>query len=290
MSKPTTIQKVLGGLLIGGMLLGGGSLALASNDNPAGSQSGAAAQVCGAERSGGRGFMKSTEMQPVLDGLVTAGTLTQAQAEQIQSEIQQLASERQTQMDKMQGMTQEERQAERDKIQNMTETERQAFFEQNRPAKQDLFTTLVSAGTLTQAQADAIRTALQSKMKEQRQAQLSTALSTLVEKGSIDTAQSNAILNKLAEVQNTRQQEMTAMSQLTPEERQAQMQANKPECLNPLADLVTAGTLTQAQADEVQQAIGHFGGRQGDQGQRGHGPGREGKGCGAMQQTGSFGS
>jgi polyhydroxyalkanoate synthesis regulator phasin len=75
-----------------------------------------------------------------------------------------------------------------------------------------LFTTLVSEGTLTQEQADAIRTALQSKMQEQRQVQLSSALGKLVDKGSINTDQSNAILNKLAEVQNTRQQEMAAMS------------------------------------------------------------------------------
>jgi polyhydroxyalkanoate synthesis regulator phasin len=278
---------VLGGLLIGGMLLGGGSLALASNDNATGSQSGATTQVCGSEKFGGRGPVNSTEMQPVLDGLVTAGTLTQTQAEQIQSEIQQLDSERQTQRDQMQSMTQEERQAERDKMQNMTEEERQAYFGQNGPAKQDLFTTLVSEGILTQEQADAIRTAMQSKMQEQRQAQLNTALSTLVEKGNIDSAQSTAILDKLAEVQNTRQQEMAAMSKLTPEERQAQMQANKPERINPLADLVTAGTLTQAQADAVQQAIGHFGGSQGDQGPRGPGAGREGKGCGGMQQNGS---
>ena len=290
MSKPTTMQKVLGGLLIGGMLLGGGTLALASNDNSTGSQSGAITQARGSERRGGGGAMNSTEMQPVLDGVVTAGTLTQAQVEQIQSKIQQLESERQAQRDQMQSLTQEERQAEREKMQNMTEEERQAYFGQNRPAKQDLFTTLVSEGTLTQEQADAIHTALQSKMQEERQAQLSTALSALVEKGSIDTAQSDAILDKLAEVQNTRQQEMAAMSNLTPEERQAQMEANKPERANPLADLVTAGILTQAQADEVQQAIGNFGGRQGDRGQKGPGPGHDGEGFNELQQTDSSGS
>lgn len=290
MSKPTTMQKVLGGLAIGGMLLGGGSLALAGSDNPTGSQSGAAQRICGSEKHGGMGLENSTEMQSVLDGLVSAGTLTQAQVDQMQSKAQQLEGDRQAQRDQMQGITQEERQAERDKIQNMTEEERQAFFEQNRPAKQDLFTTLISEGTLTQEQAKAIRTAVQSKMQEQRQAQLSSALSSLVEKNSINTDQSNAILKKLAEVQNTRQQGMEAMSNLTPEERQAKMQANKPGHVNPLADLVTAGTLTQAQADDVQQAIGHFGGRQGDQGPKDQGPGHGGKGFNRMQPTGNTGS
>jgi polyhydroxyalkanoate synthesis regulator phasin len=269
------MQKVLGGLAIGGMLLGGGSLALAGSDNPTGSQSGAAQRICGSEKHGGMGLENSTEMQSVLDGLVSAGTLTQAQVDQMQSKTQQLDSERQAQRDQMQGMTQEER---------------QAYFEQNRPAKQDQFTTLISEGTLTQEQAKAIRTAVQSKIQEQRQAQLSTALSTLVEKGSINTAQSNAILNKLAEVQNTRQQGMEAMSNLTPEERQAKMQANKPGHVNPLADLVTAGTLTQAQADDVPQAIGHFGGRQKELGPKGQGPGHGGKGFNGMQQTGNTGS
>lgn len=275
MSKPTTMQKVLGGLAIGGMLLGGGSLALAGSDNPTGSQSGAAQRICGSEKHGGMGLENSTEMQSVLDGLVSADTLTQDQVDQLQSKIQQLDSERQAQRDKMQGMTQEEC---------------PAYFEQNRPAKQDLFTTLISEGTLTQEQAKAIRTAVQSKMQEQRQAQLSSALSSLVEKNSINTDQSNAILKKLAEVQNTSQQGMEAMSNLTPEERQAKMQANKPGHVNPLADLVTAGTLTQAQADEVQQAIGHFGGRQKEQGPKGQGPGHGGKGFNGLQQTGSTGS
>jgi len=275
MSTPTTMQKVLGGLAIGGMLLGGGSLALAGSDNPTGSQSGAAQRICGSEKHGGMGLENSTEMQSVLDGLVSAGTLTQAQVDQLQSKTLQLEGDRQAQRDQMQGMTQEER---------------QGYFEQNSPAKQDLFTTLISEDTLTQEQAKAIRTAVQSKMQEQRQAQLSISLSTLVEKGSINTDQSNAILNKLAEVQNTRQQEMAAMSKLTPEERQAQMQANKPGHVNPLADLVTADILTQAQADDVQQAIGHFGGRQNDLGPKGQGPGHGGKGFNGMQQKGNTGS
>jgi polyhydroxyalkanoate synthesis regulator phasin len=284
------MQKVLGGLVIGGLLLGGGSLALAGGDNPTGSQSGITAQVFGSEKHGGRGPANSAGMQPVLDDLTAAGTLTQAQADQIRSVIQQMESERQVQRDKMQGMTQEERQAERDKIQNMTEEERQAYFEVNRPVKQDLFTMLISDGTLTQEQADAIRAALRSKMLEQRQAQLDTALGTLVEKGSINSEQSSAILNALAEAQKTRRQEMENMSSMTPAERQAQMQANKPEHVNPLADLVTAGILTQAQADEVQQAVGHFGGRLGDQGQKVRGPGHGGKGFDELQQTGNTGS
>jgi hypothetical protein len=68
------------------------------------------------------------------------------------------------------------------------------------------------------------------------------------------------------------------------------MQANKPELVNPLADLVTAGTLTQAQADEVQQAIGYFGGRQKNLDTKSQGPGHGGKGFNGLQQRGNTGS
>lgn len=42
---------------------------------------------------------------------------------------------------------------------------------------------------------------------------------------------------------------------MTAVQRQAYREANKPEMVNPLTDLVNAGTLTQAQADQVIQAI-----------------------------------
>ena len=75
----------------------------------------------------------------------------------------------------------------------------------------------------------------------------------------------------LKEEQTERQTEMEKVKAMTADERQAYFQENKPEQNSCLADLVTAGTITQEQADAVQKAIG---------GSRGEGRGpADGMGC-----------
>jgi hypothetical protein len=256
MEKDEMIKKVLGGLLIGGILLGGGGFALAANDNTsASSQSSAIAPIHGT-RMPGMGKMKPESMQSVLDSLVSAGTLTQAQADAILAQEKARETERQVQMEKMQSMTQ---------------AERKTYCQDDKYAGGvDLFTQLVNDGTINQAQADAIQSANRAKMQTQRQGVLSESLNALVAQDVITNDQASAIQIQLDKFESSRTAEMQAgqgrnaqerqarmetMQSMTQAERQAYREANRPQIVNPLSELVTAGTLTQAQADQVAQAI-----------------------------------
>ena len=256
MNRKETIMKFLGGLLIGGLLLGGGGFALAgSDDATAENQTNSALKINGPKMPGMQ-KINSEITQSVIESLVSAGTLTQAQADQIQAKEKQLESDRKAQIEKIKAMTQEER---------------KSYCEQNQPPRIDLFTQLVADGTLTQEQVDAIKTATRTKMQEQMQEKLKTALSGLVEKNVISNDQSTAILNQLETFQASRQAQMESVKDMTKEQRQEYMKANKPNKINPLAELVTAGTITQTQADEVLKAIPFSKGNNGMHQGRGNG-------------------
>ena len=204
-------------------------------------------------------------MQSVLSNLVASNQITQAQADQIVARQQQLQTERQQL---------------REQMRDMTPAERETLREQNRAEKVDLLTLLVKEGTITQEQADGIKTAMRDQQATRQQERLSTALSGLVEKNVISSEQSTAIVDKVTAMMNDRQAEMEKMRNMTGEERRQYMQENRPA--NPLAELVTSGVLTQEQADQVQTLLGHPG--------KGPGPGegmhrgQRGPGCQPEQQ------
>lgn len=265
MGNNVTIKRFIGGLMIGGLLLGGSGFALAATTN-AGAGTNSTTSIS-ESRIPGVGGMNSELLQSVLDSLVSASTITQAQADQIVAKEKQLAAERENLKGQMKNMTQAEREANRDKI---------------RPERVDMFSQLVKDGTTTQEQADAIQTAIHDKMAAQRQEQISTALNGLVEKNTINSEQSTAILDKLAEIQTNRQAQMAEVKDMTPDQRQAYFADNQPVKNNPLAELVTAGIITQAQADQIAQVIpSNVGKGLGMHQGRGNGAGRHGK-CGQV--------
>jgi|GEM_PF-1449954 len=272
MDNKDTMKRFIGGLMIGGLLLGGGGFALASTtDTGAGTATNAATSIGGPRVPGMKG-LNSDLMLSVFDSMVSAGTINQTQADQIIAKEKDLVAEHESMKEKMNSM--------KETIKNMTQAERDAYREQNKPARADAFTQLVNDGIITQAQAVSIRAAFEEKMAAQRQENLSTALNGLVEKNVINSDQSTAILNKLTENQSARQAQMDATKDMTKEQRQAYFEANKPEQVNPLAELVTAGTITQAQADEIAKVI-PFGGGKGMGMHQGRGNGAGGFGnCG----------
>lgn len=134
---------------------------------------------------------KTTEKADFLSSLVTAGTLTQTQADAVKSALPQghgekghgkdggmspenmktqldtlvtagtITSDEETKIINYFTEKQTERKAEMDKVKNMTEAERKTYFEsQKTTEKHDMFSELVTAGIITQAKADAIKTAM----------------------------------------------------------------------------------------------------------------------------------
>lgn len=256
MSNKDAMKRFVGGLLITGLLLGGGGLALAATTNTGtDGQNNSIAPVCGSgfsDKHGMRG-LNSDELQSVLDQLVADKTITQSQADQIMTEEKQAQSDRQNLKGQMETM--------KEKFKNMTQDERKTYLEENKTQKVDMFSQLVKEGTITQDQADEIIKAFQDKIAAERQTELKTALTGLVDKNVIDNEQMTAVLDQLNESKTDRQNQLDTFKDMTPEQRQAYFKANQPAKGNPLAELVSAGTITQAQADEIIKAIHGDGGR-----------------------------
>lgn len=272
MDRDNLMKKIMGGLLIGGLLLGGSGLALAASDTTGQST----AQHFFKGQSGKlMGIINSEVSQSVLDELVSKGTLSQEQADKIKALAEQEENERKTRRTEMSNMTREERQAER---------------QENREARVGIWEQLIADNTITQEQLDAIRAGFQTERHEQRRVDLEEALKALVDKGVINNDQSAAIKSKLAAFEDEHQAQMQARASMSAEERQAErdkiqkmsvqerrayMQASRPAD-NPIDQLVTEGTLTQSQADQVRQALNPD---RGDEGlNRGSGHFREGRG------------
>ncbi len=259
------MQKLVGGLLIGGLIIGGGSFALAGSETAgANTQTRSTAAIHGQKMPGGQKFGPGLN-QTVIDTLVANGTLTQAQVDLIKAKQNEMDAARQTQMDTMKDMTKEER---------------QAFREQNKPEKINLFQQLINDGIFTQAEVDTIQAAMRANMEAQRETSLTTALNALVENNVITSDQSYAILEKINAQEAARQAEMGAAKDMTQAERKAYRQNNKTEKTSIFAELVTAGTLTEDQADQVSKAL-HFQGENGKH--QGTGNGNKG-GRGSCEQ------
>jgi|DEB0MinimDraft_12_1074336.scaffolds.fasta_scaffold00446_6 hypothetical protein len=127
---------------------------------------------------------------------------------------------------------------------------------------------LIAAGTITQAQADAVKTAMQ----EAREAAKAAALAELVKDGTFTQAQADALAAVesrggkgalIADGTVTRVQ-----LQALRESMQAAHEATKTKVLQ---GLVADGTLTQSQSDALAEAIGQGGKGMKGQGMKGHG-------------------
>ncbi|MEA4925807.1 MAG: hypothetical protein VB084_10905 [Syntrophomonadaceae bacterium] len=254
MNNKDAMRRFISGLIIIALLLGGGGLALAATTGTSiNAQTNSVALVYGSKLPGGARAMGSDTLQSVLDSLVAANTITQNQADQIMTAAKQLLTDHQNLKGQIGDM--------KEKLKSMTQDERKAYLEQNRPERVDIFTQLINEGTITQEQADEVIKAFQDKMAAQRQEQLKTALNGLVEKNVINDDQVTAILNQLTEFQIEHQAQMDATKDMTRAQRQAYFQTNLPTQVSPLAELVTAGIITQAQADEITKVIPGGGGR-----------------------------
>jgi competence protein ComGC len=266
MIKKPWMKGVITGALLGGLILGSVGIVYASSDSSSTNGVSGLKAAVQSMMPGGRGHGSGMGMDLDLATLVKDSVITSAESTAIQTKIDALNASRKAEMDK---------------VKAMTKAERDAYFKANQTAKTgktDLLTTLVNENIISSDKADAIRTAMQAQRQQQQQTRLTEGLSGLVTAGTITQTQSDAILAKFEAQQTTRQAEMDKVKAMTETEREAYFKANTPKKDSLLADLVTAGTITQAQADAVKTVIGGPGGA--DKGDRGHGGPGEGMGHG----------
>lgn len=135
------------------------------------------------------------------------------------------------------------------------------------------FTSLVEDGTITSAQADSIKEALHAQRDETRderkaemEAARDAALASLVSAGTLTQAQADAIsaadrggMRELVQNGTVDREDLRAikdaLKDAKPADRDAKRAEMEAERAAVLSDLVSNGTITQAQADAVASAI-----------------------------------
>jgi hypothetical protein len=183
---------------------------------------------------------------------------------------------------------------EMDQVKKMTEAERKTYFDSKvNDARPDVLANLVTSGTITQAQSDAIKATLPVKGNgpmgfggpggprgfggpggreannggkqpmninpAAQQANMKAQLDTLVTSATITQSQEDQVIAFFNTKDAERTAEMTKIKSMTAAERKTYMESKvKTERVDPLAELVKAGTLTQAQSDAIKNLLpGH---------------------------------
>ncbi|HYE83942.1 MAG TPA: hypothetical protein VEG39_17475 [Clostridia bacterium] len=192
----------------------------------------------------GRKMLAIQSISPMSE-LVKAGTITQAQADAVNKAVKEGIAEEKALEDIFKGLVADGTvtEAQKDAIQKVF-PQKGIFV---KPALKNSFSLdkLVEAGTITQAQADAFS----ESMKTARAARKSSAdvLKDLVAAGTITQAQADAFDSALKAIREAKK---------SPEEV--------------LKDLVSAGTITQEQADAMQKTVPPFGNKFSSRGLKGN--------------------
>lgn len=215
------------------------------------------------------------DIKSILDALVKAGTVTQAVEDKVNAYFTQLEADRKAEMDK---------------ISKMTAAERKTYMDNKvKTQKQDPLTDMVTKGTLTQAEANTLKTALPQRPDPQgfqkgargngpgfgnpNPADMKQKLDTLVTAGTITQAIEDKVISAYTQMDTDRKAEMDKIKNMTEAERKTYMDSKaNTQRQDPLAALVKGGTLTQAQADAINKLQpAHHGGFGGHGGHGGFG-------------------
>lgn len=267
------LKSIISSVVIGGLLITSGSAVFASTTDSStpGTQQTEASQVGSmtpggmpGDMHGGRGPMGQDGMGIGQDGiktltesLVKEGIITQEVADKMVS----YASEKDT-----------ERKAEMEKVKSMTDEERKAYLESKKDAgqaasnnkgKSGQYADMVTAGILTQDQADAINKYFEEQQQEKRQEALKKQLDSLVTDSTITQDQEDKIITYLEQQDESRKAEMEAerekVKSMTDDERKAYFESKKDakygNTTSLLQGLIDDGTLTQTQADAVAKVL-----------------------------------
>jgi len=303
MLKSKLYQKLLIASIVGTMCISSGVMAFASTTKTATGKTTktsiaaksirkglAAKSKVTATRPAGKSIVqKGNPIENIIKAQITAGVITQAEADKITAYL------------KAKGAT------EKAKVDAMTAAQKKAYFESNKVSKDSIFAELVGAGLLTTDQSTTIQAALPTlpaggvqpgkgfggdKQKGVSIADLLSAQVTAsvitqdtsdkvtaylktkedgikAEKIKVDamTAAEKTVYiqTKEAAKKVARDAEKAKIDAMTEAERTAYLAANKEAKPSIFADLVTAGILTQDQATALQAAM-----HQGPLGNKGH--------------------
>ena len=189
------------------------------------------------------GVLPEAELQAVLASMVKLGAITQSESDKVTAFIK----AQQTSME-----------AEKAKVDDMTQAERKTYFEQKKATaekKMDLLSQLVSNGIITQVKADAIKVKMQEAQKASREQDIKTQLEGLIQKKTITLEQVDKILVYMDKQEANRKAEMAKVRAMTQTEREQYFAAHPKSENNLSSELVTAGILTQTQAEAVSSVL-----------------------------------
>lgn len=248
MISTKTRKKIISAVIAGGVVLSLGGVAFAQT---AGNSTGAAK----AGQRAGRTVLSKVVKAPMNEdgeafkSFVEDGTISQEQADKIKEFMKSKMEEKKTKLDKI-----------KDKIKEAKE----AFLKQQLKDKEDKLNELVTAGIISQEQANKIMEKMpQGDRKmimkggnfEAPVEKITASLSTLVEKGTINQETADKIKDFIAKKQEERKAEFEKMKDMTKEERQALISKLPKEKTDLCNEMVTAGIITSEQADAIKQEM-----------------------------------
>ncbi|MEN6326668.1 MAG: hypothetical protein ABFD18_10760 [Syntrophomonas sp.] len=283
MEKKKIFKRLFSGVLIGGLLLTSGGLVIADDQTTDQSSSKPAIQVHQFPGKGGEPMMQELS-EDTLDALVSAGTITQEQADKLQALVEASVAEQKARAEKFANLTEEERQALRDEqkakaeeFKNLSEEERQALKDEKKSDRADVLSQAVTDGIITEAEADAIKNSIQEIAAQERLAAEQKQLDTLVAAGTITQEQADKLLAlvktnfeeqkaKAEEFKNMTEEERQALldeqktkaeefKNLSDEERQALKDQQKDKKGDLFSQAVDEGIITQTECDTIQQSM-----------------------------------
>lgn len=237
--KISLTKKTIGGLLAGTILLSLGGLALAATDTAAPPPDYEARRECPPP-----GFKDMRQhMTDALTQLVSAGTITQDQADKLTSFFQ---------------AKDNERRAEFEKVKAMSEVDRRTYFQQKKGTRPDFIGDIKTAAGLSDDQAKAVADAMRPPRPagpEKGFPDLKNKVTQLVQGGTITQKQSDKIQQFFAAKAEERKAEFEQTKNMTPEERHAYFEQKASDRPDMVKDLKKAAGLSDEQAKKVADAL-----------------------------------
>lgn len=184
-----------------------------------------------------KGATNQSSLKVALDELVTAGTISRSQADAVLTQFQQeLPRKTMTKFASPE--------------QGVNKSEQGTLVKIVDPLK-----TLIDKGTLTEAQAQAVRDKMYSITEQQREQEWQTSLNTLVNKGTITRDQATKILNFLSANDQMMQNIFDQVKKMNSQQKSQNLKQNLTEIKDPVSQMVDQGIITQQQADALKQTI-----------------------------------